>query len=239
MSNSYIAQQRAVFEDELSQASVKNDVFAMMVTEDETNPGPCFEALLNRTDYVNSHGQKQTVHSMIHGGFYGPANRGMYPRTIAQINANHALKAKLQAAFDAVMAGSDQIKGFTDQGMPTDPNGRRKPNVRIGGNVFNDWAGGPNGAAGAAAWRVQFEAEAAKAASASQPAPVSAADHSIKSLQAALNKWMGKTVLDIDGDYGELTKAVVKLFQKANNIAPVDGQVGPQTWTALEKEPPA
>ena len=47
-----------------------------------------------------------------------------------------------------------------------------------------------------------------------------------------------------DGDFGSSTKQAVVQFQKDHKLEPVDGEVGPDTWKAInkalkEKEPPA
>lgn len=165
MANSFIAQQRSPFAVQLLDPALRDEVCAMMLTEDEAHPAPCLESLFNRTLYVNSHGQNRSLLYMLHSGFYGPYNRGLYPATIRRLHGSPRLQALLSAAIADVMGGSDLIQGFTDQGLPTDPNGQRKPCLRLGGNIFNDWGGGPGGHDGAEAWRVAFEA-AAKAAEA-------------------------------------------------------------------------
>ena len=53
-------------------------------------------------------------------------------------------------------------------------------------------------------------------------------------MQGRLNAHGAKPPLEIDGVYGKLTAAAVRVFQKANRLA-VDGQVGRKTWTALAK----
>ena len=53
-------------------------------------------------------------------------------------------------------------------------------------------------------------------------------------MQIRLNAHGAKPPLEIDGQYGKLTAAAVKAFQKANGLKE-DGQVGPKTWTALAK----
>ncbi len=61
----------------------------------------------------------------------------------------------------------------------------------------------------------------------------------VKDLQTLLNKH-GATLKD-DGDFGKLTDAAVREFQKKNPPLKVDGIVGPQTWAALaagKQEPP-
>lgn len=181
MNNLYIAQQRAQFAAQIADPATRDQVCAMMITEDAADPVPCLESLLNRIVYCNSCGWKQTVLAMIHSGFYGPYNRGMYPRTIRQLHASPALQAKMDAAIATVMAGSDLIHGFTDQGLPTDPNGQRQPQMRLGGNIFNDWGGGPGGHNGAETWRQGFEAAAAGVA----PPPVPAVAPTVSKVNGA------------------------------------------------------
>jgi hypothetical protein len=82
--------------------------------------------------------------------FYGPIRRGELPAAIRKLEANPKLRAKFDAHTDAALRGSHKIGGFTDQGLPTDPNGtvtrRRKglpalPTVNFGGNEFTEWGG--------------------------------------------------------------------------------------------------
>jgi peptidoglycan hydrolase-like protein with peptidoglycan-binding domain len=53
---------------------------------------------------------------------------------------------------------------------------------------------------------------------------------SVKDLQTALDKHGAK--LTVDGIFGPLTEAAVKVFQKSHLI-PADGIVGPLTWSKL------
>ena len=240
--NEYIAQQRAKFAAELASPSVHDEVCAMMITEDGVHPAPCFESLLNRTLYVNSRGWNRTLRQMIQGGFYGPYNRGMYPRTIQQLHNSPVLQARMNAAIASVMAGSDDIRGFTDQGLPTDPNGMRQPQLKLGGNIFNDWGGGPDGHDGAEAWRAAFEAAAYGAFSEPglSPAGYPLAKpiiglHTTKNLQAALNYLGAQPYLDVDGQYGYETLTAVAEFQVMKKLT-VDGIIGPETWTAIDED---
>jgi hypothetical protein len=212
MINPYIAQQRAQFATQLSDPTTHDQVCAMMITEDGTNPAPCLESLLNRILYCNSHGQNVTILSMLHGGFYGPYNRGMYPQTIAQLHASPSLQAKMNAAIATVMAGSDAIQGFTDQGLPTDPNGMRQPQLHLGGNIFNDWGGGPGGHDGAEAWRQTFETSA---------------------LQTALNVLGCAPALVVNGQSSDAVIAAVKEFQMQHPPLVIDGDAGPLTMAAI------
>jgi len=52
----------------------------------------------------------------------------------------------------------------------------------------------------------------------------------VADLQTALNKHGGKVV--VDGIFGPLTEAAVKIFQKVRGLVP-DGIVGPVTWSKL------
>jgi hypothetical protein len=91
-----------------------------------------------------------SLHGGLHSGFYGPINRGQLPGAIAAIQRNAKLNKRYDAVIDRVLNGSDAVKGFTDQGMPTDPNGHLRapghaymhigPNDRVG-NDFTDWVG--------------------------------------------------------------------------------------------------
>ncbi len=154
--NPWVAQQREqAFRPELGDPAVWIEVAGMLLSEGEYVP--TFESLLNRISYVRSHGQAASIHSMLHSGFYGPINRGELPSFIARIRRDKNLVNALNTAIETVVAGSDQIEGYTDQGLPTDPNGGRHPQLRIGGNIYNDWGGGPLGHAGAEAWRQAFE----------------------------------------------------------------------------------
>lgn len=231
MTNPYIAEQRAQFAKDMADPTTHDQVCAMMVTEDSTHPTPCLESLLNRILYCNSRGWKQTVLSMLHSGFYGPYNRGMYPRTIRQLRTNAPLQARMDAAIATVMAGSNLIHGFTDQGLPTDPNGQRQPQMRLGGNIFNDWGGGPGGHNGAEAWRQAFVAAAAKA----EPAGTSAVAglYTTDNLQTALNSFGYAPPLTVNGQYDDATKAAIKWFQAKHSLS-ADGVPGPRTWAAID-----
>ncbi len=154
--NAYIKQRRAKFAEELKDPKVRAEVAAMMVSEDESHPLPVVESLMNRCDYAG-----KTLLHMLHSGFYGPINRGKLPHFLSVLKLNPEVKHRMDATIDMALEGSNVIQGYTDQGLPTDPNGRW-PGMHIHGEVFNDWGGGPGGHAGAKAWREAFMAGALK-----------------------------------------------------------------------------
>lgn len=207
MGNPWIAEQRAVFKDEVE--AHKTEIAAMLLSEGDALQ-TC-ESLLNRCLLMRASGHPTyTLMQMLHSGFYGPISRQGLPRLVTAVNHSGQL-AHLFSIVDQVMAGSDTIEGFTDQGLPTDPNGWRKPRLMFSGNVYNDWDGGP-GHVKAEAWRQEFEG------------------NSIKALQEALNA--KELPVTVDGVMGPATESAVRIFQRQSNLE-ADGVAGDETWAAL------
>jgi len=137
--NQFLAAQRSRFDDEMkNDPALKEQVAGMMLLEGAKDPVPVVESLFNRMSMTGG-----ALRKGLYSGFYGPINRGQLPGAIARLRQNPKLRAKMYADIDAAIAGSNEIKGATDQGLPTDPNGRWMGGRIIrGGNVFNDWGGG-------------------------------------------------------------------------------------------------
>lgn len=154
MGNTYIKAQREKFDGQLRDPAVRLQVEAMLVSEDAAHPLPVVESLFNRCNYSG-----KTLVQMLHSGFYGPINRGRLPGFEHLILHNPHLRSRIDDAINLALDGSNMIQGYTDQGLPTDPNGKW-PGLHIYGEVFNDWGGGPGGHAGAKAWREKFMAAA-------------------------------------------------------------------------------
>lgn len=58
--------------------------------------------------------------------------------------------------------------------------------------------------------------------------------HDTEALQQALNHLGADPQLDVDGNYGRMTKHAVLAFQAAHGLA-ADGLAGPDTWAAITK----
>jgi len=145
-----LAAQRSGIKAEIDKdPSLRNELAGMMKLEG--SPQQTMESLANRTVMMNqwrkSRGLKPlSVRQMLHSGFYGPINRGQLPGAIANLARNPHEMARMNKAIDSVLGGSNTIRGFTDQGMPSDPNGAwgmRHGHLMKGGNLFTDWGGGP------------------------------------------------------------------------------------------------
>jgi hypothetical protein len=170
--NAYLKAQNKSMADELARdPQTRKELAAMAATEGDA--GNVVEALANRKAYLDqATGTNHSVHSLLHSGFYGPINRGALPGALASLARNPKRAAQINAAIDSVLEGRhNALRGATDQGMATDPNGRW-PGGRVTGldQIYNDWGGGPGGHAGAARFRERQQA-AVNAAVASAATP--------------------------------------------------------------------
>jgi len=109
----------------------------VLASEDARDPAGPMEALANRSALYDSMGKHKSLHDLLYGGFYGPLNRG-------QVRPSN--DPKMQAGMDKVFAGSNRLKGATDQGSSGDPNaawqgGRILPPGASRGAIYNDWGG--------------------------------------------------------------------------------------------------
>jgi hypothetical protein len=180
---------------------LRQKIAGMMLLEGAKDPVPVVESLMNRMDFTGG-----SLEKGLHSGFYGPINRGQLPGALRRLQNNPKLAAKMDAAIDQALGGSNTIRGATDQGLPTDPNGRwMGGRIMRGGNVFNDWGGGRSamfgsGHAGAQRYRewlqsnVQGEADAA------------AFDHRDAMNQAIKNEITGSARIQVDVNAPKGTK---------------------------------
>lgn len=136
--NSWIAAQRAGFAKELQDPVFRSQFAAMLQYE-----GPTLgtaESVMNRA-LASGHSLRYMVTGPLGRAFYST-----YGRILHGVNP-----AKYNALINQALTGTDTIRGFTDQGTPTDPNaplGRHHyngPFVQQGGrhgNIYNDWQAG-------------------------------------------------------------------------------------------------
>ena len=164
----YFAQRRARFKAELeADPSIRAFLKAVAHREDDRHPEAVIESLMNRQDYSGG-----TLRRGLTNGFYEPVNKGMIPGALREIESNPALSRRLDAAVDRVLAGSNLLRGATDQGSKNPAGMRQAPNIDWQGGrlqdpitkeLYMDFGGGPGGHAGAQRWREQTQAEWAKA----------------------------------------------------------------------------
>lgn len=167
--NEFLRAQRAQYAEELKNSpNTRRQLAALMTLEG--NPANVSESMMNRLAYINEDRQKRglppmTVAQHMRSGFFGPINRGQLPGAMAAMDRNPKKAAQVNAAIDSVLAGRNVLRGATDQGMSTDPNGRW-PGGRIYGldQVYNDWGGGPGGHEGARRFREEQQAQVRGAA---------------------------------------------------------------------------
>jgi hypothetical protein len=157
--NAYIKAARSGFAKELTDPQKRLQFAAMLLSEG--NPTQTAESAMNRSSF-----QHKSLMQALRSGFYGPINRGQLPAFMRRLRNNPKLMAKMNASIDAALAGSDTIKGATDQGMVSDPNGRYILNHfhvwgKGHGNIYGDW----NGGRGTERWRHDFESHASESPS--------------------------------------------------------------------------
>lgn len=162
--NAFLAARRAKFAEEIkTDPTLALHLAAMQLTEGESDGGT-IESLMNRAD-MSGKPIREMLGFSADGkrdpnSFYGPIRRGEIYNAIKQVEHNPALRAKFENYIQKALAGSHVIGGYTDQGMPTDPNGSARTGIHgknIGGNEFVDFAGGPGGRAAAIAYRKFIE----------------------------------------------------------------------------------
>ena len=120
----------------------------------EQNPGPerqrVFESLANRLNMLREHGEpnltlREYLSRTGRNQFYGPIRRGQ----ITEGLQSQAQAQNVDRDIDAVLGGSNLVRGFTDQGSLGDPNYHRGEYIDTpGGESYNDFGN-------ARAWREQ------------------------------------------------------------------------------------
>jgi hypothetical protein len=135
--NPQLATQRAPFANELkSNPALKKQLAALVDLENPDAGTAVVESLMNRM--VKNGG---TIASGIGGGsesFYGPVRRGSVDARLAELEHDPAKMAARMRQIDQALAGSNIIKGYTDQGSKNDPNYETGgAGINIAGERFN------------------------------------------------------------------------------------------------------
>jgi hypothetical protein len=144
----YLRQQRAPLTGELAaNPQTKKELAALGTLEHESDATAVVESLYNRTTALNEARAKKgqpplTLSHMMKSGFYGPVNKGLLQKRVAELERDPERMKKMMGAIDAAST-SNLLKGATDQGSGHDPNvywpGGKT--VRFG-ETYNDWGGG-------------------------------------------------------------------------------------------------
>jgi hypothetical protein len=144
--NEYLKAQRSGFAKEFETNPNTKVAVAAMISQENPGAGVAVvESLFNRVAFVNAERAKKglppiSVSQMLHSGFYGPINRGMLPGRMRQLLNNPAALERYMKMIDTGLAGSNQIRGYTDQGSYGDPNYfAGGTGININRERFNDW----------------------------------------------------------------------------------------------------
>ncbi|MGY2902948.1 phage tail tape measure protein [Bradyrhizobium sp. URHC0002] len=158
--NAFLAARRARLKKELDENPELKEQLAAVI--DLENPGAgtaVAESLFNRSDMNGTTVQSGLGLNNRNRSFYGPVRRGQDIARLRELRRNPAKMAARMRQIDEALAGSNQIKGHTDQGSAGDPNYvSGGTGVSINRERFNDWGAGKwNGLRGHAASRAYRE----------------------------------------------------------------------------------
>lgn len=137
--NAYLASQRARLKKELDDNPELKRRFAAIIQTENPGAGTAVaESAMNRAAMTG-----RSLASILQGGpksFYGPARRGQIEPTMRNMSARTLAERYRQ--IDEGLAGSNLIKGATDQGSAGDPNYiKGGVGTNINRERFNDWGG--------------------------------------------------------------------------------------------------
>jgi hypothetical protein len=140
MGSDYLIKQRAGMKKELEDNPDEKLALAALTTL-EGDPGNVTESLANRMASLH-----HSLKSGMSPAFYGPIRAGQLPAAIARLKSDPKRLASIMKTIDDVFdRGRNVLKGATDQGMASDPNGRWRGGIARGpgiDQVYNDWGGG-------------------------------------------------------------------------------------------------
>jgi TP901 family phage tail tape measure protein len=155
--NAFLAARRAKFAEEIKNDPTLAMHLAAMQATEGASKGGTIESLMNRADMqgkslrqmlgYSADGVSSTDSRGRQNSFYGPIRRQELPAAIRRLQNNPKEFAKYNALTQRALAGGHVIGGYTDQGLPTDPNGSARTGIagfKISpkdGNEFTDWVG--------------------------------------------------------------------------------------------------
>lgn len=148
-----ISQREAIMSELDSNPATK--MLAMQMLDTEGGGAATMEALINRVAMIRQKIPDWTIWDELNSGFYGPIKRG-YAQT-RELAAGEI--QQYEADIAAVRAGSNIIRGRTDQGYPGDPNWAGPGRVQVASNpkeVYNYWRGKRRGVVFSHAEAAQF-----------------------------------------------------------------------------------
>jgi hypothetical protein len=155
----YLATERAKFKPELKDDNFRLELAAIASLEHESDPIGPLESLMNRANAfpVGRGTLRERMFWANQQGntFYSPINHGLLGPRMQQLRSDPARFARMNAAIEAALGGSNVLEGATDQGGPNDPNANWPGGLKIRqGEHYNDWgSGGEGGHARARSYR--------------------------------------------------------------------------------------
>jgi hypothetical protein len=155
----YLREQRQWIADELAQKPQLRQRLINTVSHEQPSKGNAArvtESLFNRLNYLRANGQPNlTVEQYLATSpksFYGPIRRGAVDRGMAA-GANAGV---INGDINAALAGSNFLRGMTDQGSRGDPNFGVGETIMANGEGYNDFGRGA-----ARSWRVADQKQVA------------------------------------------------------------------------------
>lgn len=165
--NAYLQQQRGWIAQELQQKPGLRRYIGGVIAHEQGPPGEqakVFEAMANRMNYIHTLPgyQNLSVEDYLRGKgpggqFYGPIQKGQINEKFLR-DTYDANPAASNSAMDSVLQGSNNLRGYTDQGSRGDPNWHKGTYIDSNKESYGDWTG-PR----ATTWRQQQQQQAAQA----------------------------------------------------------------------------
>ncbi|MCD0417278.1 hypothetical protein LOC51_08630 [Rubrivivax sp. JA1024] len=185
----FLKARRERFAKELEEKPWLKKKLAAVLDLENPGAGPAVvESLMNRMDYTGGTIEKGLGVKNRRNSFYGPVRRGEDLARERALEKDPKKMAYLMRQIDKALAGSNVVKGHTDQGSAGDPNYHSGgTGVNINGERFNHWRGGPDGIRGAKRYQewVMRNVEAERARKSAAKGKIAPAENTVDLLAAA------------------------------------------------------